>query len=411
MTDNFEDIVRDELAPDLEIRRLLGRGSVATVYLAREPGLKRLVAVKVLRPDVANADVTRRRFEREAQAAARLNHSSLTDIYRIGRLRIGIPYIVMEYIDGRNLSDTLKARGPMTVDEVRHVIRSVAEALAAAHAKGIIHRDVRPANVIREDTSGRVVLTDFGIAALLESGTESSTQLTTVGHRIGNPRYMSPEQLNGEALSVQSDIYSLGVLGYELLTGEGPHAGTGATAILAQAHGQPRRIADMRPDIDARLGGVLERCLARNPQHRPSASDVAMVLGQDDAALPPVPGPPESAMVLFLRELKQRKVYSSAVAYFIFAAGTLSLAESLKDSFPLIERYFTHVAYTLGAGLPITIVMAWVFDIKEGRLRRTGSIAGYETSESKGERRILIAGGFALTLLVAGLIAWFFLRS
>jgi serine/threonine protein kinase len=409
--DQLEERIREELAPDLEIKRTIGRGSMATVFLAREPALRRMVAVKVLRPDVANADTARRRFEREAQAAARLNHASLTDIYRIGRLQLGVPYIVMEYIDGRNLADALKARGPMTIAEVRTVVRSVAEALAAAHAKGIIHRDVRPANVIRDDQSGRVVLTDFGIAALLESGTESNTQLTTMGHRIGNPRYMSPEHLNGETLTVQSDIYSLGVLGYELLTGEGPFAGTGAAAIVAQVHGQPRRLVDLRPDVDPRLATLLERCLARNPEHRPRAEDVAHALSPEGSDLPLLPGQKASQLTLFINELKRRNVTKWGIAWIVIASGTLQLADSVRDNVHFVDMTFNWLVYGLLAGLPIAIILAWVFDYKEGRVSRTAASVGHESTASTGKRTVLIWSGLAMTVAIAGLLAWWFLRD
>jgi serine/threonine protein kinase len=409
MTESLEDRIREELAPDLEIRRSLGRGSMATVFLAREPALKRMVAVKVLRPEVASADNARRRFEREAQAAARLNHPSLTDIYRVGRLRLGVPYIVMEYIDGRNLADAIKARGPLTVDEVRDVIRSVAEALDAAHSKGIIHRDVRPANVIREDATGRVVLTDFGIAALLESGSDNSTQLTTMGHRIGNPHYMSPEHLNGEPLTVQSDIYSLGVLGYELLTGQGPFPGTGAAAIVQQVHGQPRRIADLRPDVDAQLAQVLEQCLAKNPEHRPRAADIAMVLSSRDGMLDMRPREGRSPMLLFLDELKRRSVYKVGAAYILFASLVFSFLDVAGNDFDTIARMSRGIVITLAAAFPIVLVLAWVFDVREGRVVRTIEPAP-ASIESATKRRIIIAISFGTILLVTALIVIWWLR-
>jgi serine/threonine-protein kinase len=403
MTDPFEQRVRDELKPDLELLRLLGRGSVATVYLAREPALKRLVAVKVLRPDVARDETTRRRFEREAQAAARINHPNVTDIYRIGRLKLGVPYIVMEYVDGRNLADTLTARGPMSSGEVRKVIACVADALSAAHLNGIIHRDVRPANIIREDGTDRYVLTDFGIAALLESGGESTTQLTTIGHRIGEPRYMSPEQLNNEAVTEQADIYSLGVLGYELLTGEGPFTGANpGEAIMAQINGQPRRIRDMVPDVESQLATVLERCIARNPDHRPRASEVLLGLVSPSATQL---GMVETtgAVSAFINELKRRRVGRLAIGYAVALAAGTELTTTLADTFGL--GWLGNVVVILAvAAFPVVLSLAWMYDIREGRFSRATTDPSFQVSTL---RRALPWIGLGFSIMLAGLIGWF----
>jgi serine/threonine protein kinase len=402
MSDQLEQLLRTELAPELEVKRQLGRGSMASVFLAREPALKRMVAIKVLRPDAASDDTARRRFEREAQAAARLNHRSLTDIYRIGRLRLGVPYIVMEYIDGRNLADALKANGPFSVADVRDILRSVAEGLAAAHAKGIIHRDVRPANVIREDPTGRAVLTDFGIAALLESGGDTgTTRLTTMGHRIGNPRYMSPEQLDGEPLTVQSDVYSLGVLGYELLTGEGPYAGTGAAVIVAQAHSPPRRIADMRPDVDSRLAMVLERCLSRNPAHRPRASEIAAALSPDgEFTLSTLEA--KTHLGMFLDELRRRRVWTVGGAYGAAAIVIIQTIGDIAEQFTMASFVPRAIIIAALAGFPITLSLAWMYDIREGRVRRTA--ASDDIGADSSRRMLLPLLGLAFSVVLAVIV-------
>lgn len=410
MTDNLEERVRQELAPDLEVVRLIGRGSVASVFLAREPALRRLVAVKVLRPDVASDEVTRRRFEREAQTAARLNHPNVTDIYRVGRLRSGVPYIVMEYIAGHNLADVLQARGRLTVEEVRRVVAGVADALSAAHANGIIHRDVRPANVIREDRTDRYVLTDFGIAALLESGGEVTTQLTTVGHRIGHPRYMSPEQLNGEPLTVQADLFSLGVMGYELLTGEGPFgpAPNLGVAITQQLRGEPRRLSSLLPGVDPVLARVLEHCLARNPDHRPRAADILLELaGMAPGETKPATEPePTNAFSAFIAELKRRRVYKVGALYVVALAGGLEMLDQIGSA---IERKLLpppEVVVIALIGLPVTLSLAWTFDIRDGRIRRAAADPAYEISTV---RRLLPWVGLAISGIIAVLIGLKFL--
>ncbi|MEO5510091.1 MAG: serine/threonine-protein kinase, partial [Longimicrobiales bacterium] len=172
-TGALDERVRTELLPDLEVLRSLGTGTSANVYLARETSLQRLVAVKVLRPSVAADDILRRRFEREAQSAARIVHSHVTAVYRVGHLSDNVPYIVMEYVEGRTLADMMESGVGVEPGQARAMLCAIASALAAAHERGIVHRDVRPGNVL-VDRAGRAVLGDFGIAALLESGASSN---------------------------------------------------------------------------------------------------------------------------------------------------------------------------------------------------------------------------------------------
>ena len=168
-----------ELAPAFQIVRLLGEGSVAHVYLARELDLKRMVAIKVMKAELAGDETARKRFEREARSAAKIHHNNVAAVYRVGTLEDETPFIIMEHIEGRNLADALQAEGVMEIEQACHVLSQVASALAAAHENGIVHRDVKPANVIRERDSDRVVLTDFGIAGILETGADSVTRLTS----------------------------------------------------------------------------------------------------------------------------------------------------------------------------------------------------------------------------------------
>jgi len=406
MIDELEERLRKVLAPDLEVVRVLGHGSVASVYQAREPALKRLVAVKVLRPDVATDDTVRRRFEREAQAAARLNHRNVTDIYRVGRLDGNVPFIVMEYIDGRNLADAMKASGRLSVGEVRHVMLGVASALGQAHAAGIIHRDVRPGNIIREDRTDRVVLTDFGIAALLETGGETSTQLTTIGHRLGDLRYMSPEQLGGDKLTVQADIYSLGVLGYALLTGEGPYPGGRANEVAQKLHGRARPLRELRADVDTDLSNVLERCLARNPEHRPRAADIARALSGDGSL---ATGPADqSPFSRFLGELKRRRVYSVAAAYLTVTAVVLGMLDPMSNAFPGLIPMLRVLIVLLFVGFPAALSLAWIYDVHEGRVRRTPSAEDLNGVDAPGFPLMPVVG-LVISVALAVIAGWWFL--
>src|SRR5687768_16678757 len=324
MTNDWaEEQLRAELAPDLELVRPLGHGAVARVFLAREPALKRLVAVKVLRRELADNEVARRRFEREAQAAASIRHPNVTAVHRIGRLSDGIPYIVMEYIEGRTLADVLQVSGSQPINEVKRVLAALAHALAAAHGKGIVHRDVRPANVICENDSGRVVLMDFGIAALLETGAQEVNRLTTEHQRLGDPLHMSPEQVRGEPATQQSDVFSLGILGCELITGRVPNRHTEITPSSS----------------DAALNRVIRLCLADKPNQRPRAQEVVEALLREPGSRDPASQPGSASLLRdFTHELAKRRVYRVAVAYIAAAFIALQGVQLLLPGLPVRDE-------------------------------------------------------------------------
>jgi serine/threonine-protein kinase len=283
--DRTLDVLRQGLGDDFEIVRELGKGSMATVYLAREKALGRLVAVKVLLPGRAADETARRRFEREAKAAASLVHPNVVQVFRFGRLPDETPYLVMRFVKGRTMEERLKAEGHLPVALARQVLHDVTSALAAAHAQGIVHRDVRPANVLWDEDSESAHLTDFGIAALLATGGDEVTRLTKTGQMVGDPRYLSPEQLLDKDLTELADMYAVGVLGYELFTGEGPYdAKTNTQWITAHLSADPKDLRQMRPDIDPAVADLLRRCLNREPNHRPSAADAARVLSGETAS-------------------------------------------------------------------------------------------------------------------------------
>ncbi|MEL7448897.1 MAG: protein kinase [Pseudomonadota bacterium] len=263
------------LPADLEIVRPLGQGSMAQVVLGRDRALERLVAIKMLRPEFAGDSVAIRRFAREAKAAARIRHPNVTAIDRVGTLDDGLPYLVMEYIDGKNLHDARLAAGTFDIATARRMLAQIAAGLAAAHEQGVVHRDVTPANILWRTSDGQVLLTDFGFAAIRESGSATVTRLTREGELVGDLTYLSPERITGGHASEYSDVYSLGVIAWELLTGAGPYRDVDArdpgAAHLAQA---PRALADARPDVPPEMADVLTRCLAKSPALRPRAGDV-----------------------------------------------------------------------------------------------------------------------------------------
>lgn len=364
--DQLEAQLREELAPEMEIVKRLGKGSAATVYLAREGELKRFVAVKVLAPDRARDERTRRRFEREAQAVAALSHPAIVAVYRVGRLSNDLPYIVMQYIKGKTLEERLHAEGAMGLEEAQEVLARIASALAAAHEKGIVHRDVRAGNVLHEQGSGRVFLSDFGIAAIQASADSGpSTRLTRAGELIGDPRYMSPEQLSGDDATDLSDVYSFGLLGYEILAGRLPYDASGKRELIrAHLTEEPRRLSELCEMVDPETADLLFRCLAKEPNHRPSAAVIARRLSEV------VDGKGAAARAAhaggLLSRLTERRLPQIVFAYGAIAWGLLELSAQLVERGILPEVAYQLVLVAVATGLPAVLTGAW-FHGKKGR--------------------------------------------
>lgn len=395
--------------PDhIELIRPLGQGATAAVYLVRDTVLKRLAAIKVLRPELAADPVCRRRFEREAQAAAGLSHPNITTVYSVGRLATGQPYIEMQYVDGQNFADRLQARGPFDIEEAVSLLSQLASALAEAHAANLVHRDVKSENILIDGNTKQACLTDFGVAAILATGSDAVTRLTRDGERIGNPRYTSPEQLRGEAVTGQSDVYSLGIIGYEMLAGRGPFDDAEVTSMAGAHIRRPAPdLATMRSEIPPHVADALKRCLAKNPAHRPTAADLAKLLHgpATPGALPAAAGP----VAGFLQELKQRKVYRVAATYAALAFLILQVADLVLPAFTRSETLYGMTVLASLAGFPVVVVLAWVFDLRHGRLVRTPNQAGmFSQNATPAQRRVLLLLGMVLTMaLAAGLAFWF----
>ncbi|MDP2955209.1 MAG: serine/threonine-protein kinase [Longimicrobiales bacterium] len=348
--------VRAALGADFEVLRCVGRGSVATVYLAKDRALGVLFAIKVLNPGKAADETARRRFEREARAAASLaDHPNTVPVTRFGRLPDETPYLVMQYVKGRTMEERLKAEGKLSVPEATQILREVASALALAHGKGIVHRDVRPANILWDEEKSRARLTDFGIAAVISpSGTET-TRLTKTGQLLGDPTHLSPEQLLDEGVSELADMYLFGILGYELLAGKGPYdARTPTEWITAHLNKQPRDLRDLRPDAPAELADLLRRCLAKQPKHRPSAKDVVRAL---EGGGPTAPAPSGAAGGTDLAELVKRRV--PHIVLFTVGGGVtlIGLSDAVDEYFP--EGFKLLVIIFVVAAVVAAPVIAW----------------------------------------------------
>ena len=256
----------------------VGRGGMGVVYRARDERLQRRVAIKVLPPELAYQKDIRERFTREAQTAARLSHPHIVPIHTVGEGK-GLVYFVMGYVDGESVGARIKRRGRLPVEEARRIMRETADALSAAHAVSIIHRDIKPDNILLEGTRGRVMVTDFGIAKALSS--TSGATLTGIGVAIGTPQFMSPEQAAGERdIDGRSDLYSLGIVTYQMLSGELPFSAPTVAGILM------KQITEPAPDLRTRRGDVPEdlalavaRCLEKDPENRwPTADSLRRAL-------------------------------------------------------------------------------------------------------------------------------------
>jgi eukaryotic-like serine/threonine-protein kinase len=257
-----------------DILEVVGRGGMGIVLRARDTKLERVVAVKVLAAPFAASGSARRRFAREARAAAAVRDEHVIGIHAV-RDDAPVPYLVMEFIDGCNLEALLRRGGPLEVKEVLRIGIQVAGGLAAAHRQGLVHRDVKPANILLENGVQRVKLTDFGLARAADDAS-----LTQSGVIAGTPAYMSPEQANGEPVDARSDLFSLGSVLYELCTGRPPFRAPSTAAVLRRVSDEaPRPIREVNPDIPGPVCRVIERLHAKKPADRPaSAAEVADLL-------------------------------------------------------------------------------------------------------------------------------------
>jgi serine/threonine-protein kinase len=273
--------LQQALGPEFTVGPLLGQGGFAAVFRVRDASLNRDVAVKVLDVELAPSPNVAERFLREAQTVARLEHPHIVPIYKVGRQQ-EIFYIIMRCIDGTSLGQLLDQDKRLSVGDAARIARQVADALAYAHSHDIVHRDVKPDNILL-DKSGHVLVTDFGIAKaaqVAQAATPGGARLTSEGMIIGTPQYMSPEQASGDQLDGRSDIYSLGIVLYQMLAGEPPFDGPSSASILSQQLTEaPPPIRHARPDVPEELVVVLERMLAKDRAKRfQTAGEVSRAL-------------------------------------------------------------------------------------------------------------------------------------
>ena len=315
-TDELGTHVAQVLSANYELESEVGRGGMGIVYCARDRRLKREIAIKVLPPELSFRADIRQRFLREAETAAQLNHPNIVPIYTVEE-KDNLVYFVMAYIKGDNLGQRLQQHGPIAPVEVRRILREVADALAYAHNRNVIHRDIKPDNIIIDEETGRAMVTDFGIArALTDSG---DSRLTATGMAIGTPAYMSPEQSAGDsAIDGRSDLYSLGVVGYQMLCGQPPFVANNTPSMLVKHLSErPIPVDERWPDLPQDLSRAVMMCLEKDPADRfPNAAAFAVAL--DGGSMPTL------------------ATRASAAAS---AAGTRASAREREITEPLRDRY------------------------------------------------------------------------
>jgi tRNA A-37 threonylcarbamoyl transferase component Bud32 len=261
---------------EFAIEEVIGGGAFGTVYRARQIGLDRPVAIKVPTHEIAADPVMAKRFAREARSAARVIHPGVVQIYAVGELADGRPYLAMQLVEGKPLDASLEG-GPLHAMRALRIARAVASALGDTHAAGVVHRDLKPTNIIwRRDRNGddRIVLVDFGIA-VCKPGTAEATRLTQ-GGLIGTPHYMSPEQAHGEQVDARADLYALGCVLFELVTGQPPFDGSAVEVMLAHLGRPAPAPSELEPTVPEAIDRICAALLAKKPDDRPDSADAVV---------------------------------------------------------------------------------------------------------------------------------------
>ncbi len=259
-----------------EIERLIGAGGMGIVFKGFDTELNRPVAIKVLAPHLAGSGAARQRFAREARAAAAVVHEHVVAIHNV-ETEAAAPFLVMQYVAGESLQGRLDRQGPLALKQILRIAHQTAAGLAAAHAQGLVHRDVKPSNILLEQGIERALLTDFGLARAADDAS-----LTHTGYLPGTPHYMSPEQARGEAIDARSDLFSLGSVMYAMCTGRPPFRADTSFGVLRRiTDTQPRAIREVNADIPAWLAAIVEKLLSKQPSERfGSAAELAQLLEQ-----------------------------------------------------------------------------------------------------------------------------------
>lgn len=407
MLDDLRAAVRERY----RIERELGRGGMGAVYLARDVRLDRPVAIKVLPAEYASQPSLRERFLRETRTAAGFSHPNIVPVYAVEESADLLAY-VMGFVEGESLTDRVKRAGPLSVRETVRLLQDVAYALAYAHGRGVVHRDIKPDNIMIERATGRALVMDFGVARAIAEAPAGAPGLTRVGEVVGTPEYMSPEQATAEPLDGRSDIYSLGLVAYFAVTGKIAVGGDSAARILARQLTEPLpSVLAHRPDLPPALAEAIERCANKEPEARfPSAEALVEALDLAQLATPEIPLP----LRLFAQELGTLSmvlVGGGLIAWVLWQANAKQEFVNLDTLLPLLMLagvLFTRVLQTLSearrlarAGFSAADIRKGLWAVVEERAQRRAQLAS--DPETRGARRrtlvwaaLLIVGALAL---------------
>ena len=382
------------LAGRYSLERELGRGGMGIVYLARDLRLERVVAIKLLPPERARDAAARERFLREARTAARLSHPHIIPIHAVEHAGDFV-FFVMSFVAGETLGARVRRDGALKPHEAARILREVAWALAYAHGQGVVHRDVKPDNILIEESSGRALVADFGIARLVQTPGKSGE-----GELVGTPEYMSPEQASGggSTLDGRSDLYSLGVVGYYALSGRLPFTAPSVAAVLAQHVTKPCPPLDA-PGAPRSLVAAVGRCLAKDPAQRfQSGEELAAALGTALDARHELPVPVRAFLSESRGQARARFAGPFVAAAFVVPAGLRMLLDAVFSGSP--PAVFVHgvtfiFATLIGAALasPLVLVLRSLRRLLRLGYRREDILLGFEQELARRREEQEFAGG------------------
>ncbi len=369
-TDSTLPDLQSRLADRYRIERLLGRGGMGAVYLARDLTLDRLVAVKELPSEFASDPLLRERFLREVRMAASFSHPNIVPVYSVEAEGDSLAF-VMGFVEGESLTERVKRAGPLSARETIRLLLDVAYALAYAHGRGVVHRDLKPDNIMLERVTGRALLMDFGVARAIGAAPAARNGMTRVGEVVGTPEYMSPEQATGEEIDGRSDLYSLGLVGHFAATGNVAFAGESAARILVrQLTELLPPLGTIRPDLPPTLGPSVDKCLAKERDDRfADASALIEALDAAQAAAPEIP----LSIRLLANEMSMVQILAAFLMFMLLFSFSLMLTPG-----------------TLAGVLPSLVMIAVLF----GRFL-----------QSRSEVRRIRAAGFSGDDIHRGLLA------
>ena len=332
-----------DFGPRYRIERMLGQGGMGAVYKAWDKELERPVALKLIRPDLAVNPAVEQRFKQELLLASKISHKNILRIHDLGEAG-GVKFISMAFVEGKDLHQLLGAEGKLSLDHALKIARQLCSALEAAHSEGVVHRDFKPQNILL-DQQENVYVSDFGLAKSLEQ----DAGMTKRGEFLGTPRYMAPEQVEGGKIDHRADLYALGLILYEMVTGDVPfHADTTLQLMYQRVHEVPKSPKTITPDLPDWVAGIIMKCLERHPDQR--YQNAADILRDINAAVAPptIAKPPESRQFTFALPVMSRARWTGVIAAILVVAvaiGALVIRTRFKAAGP-------------GSGEPVTVLVA-----------------------------------------------------